>query len=310
MRNQTAAAGQLGLLLVHLVAATGCGSKPPPSQFPDAERLLQRMHETYACSRGVSGEAKIDYYESGARVRVDALYVAVLPSKVRFDAFSPFGLMLSTMTSDGQTFSLFDLREKVFWRGPASACNLALFAGVNVPPHVLVQLLRGEAPVLVHEPSAATLAWDSGFLGGGEYLVEIASRHDAVESIRAVPPAEDWHLPWEEQRVLVNSVEVVQQGYSLYRASLDEHRPARTAAPATDPDGLGPDVPPSGPTCNAPVPRRLRLEVAEGQKDMVLNNRKVVHNPPLFAGRFSQPVPAGVILREARCSERATAGPR
>ncbi len=290
------------MALLALAGGVACGSSPPPSEFPDAEALLSRMRETYACSRGISGEAKIDYFEAGTRVRADSLYVAALPSQVRFDVFSPFGLMLSTMTSDGEAFELYDLRQKVFLRGPASACNLERFSGVNVPPSVLVQLLRGEAPVLVHEPTDAAVAWERGLFGGGRYRVDIAGRHQATECIRVVPAPEDWALPWQRQRLWVTSVEVRQADYLLYRATLDDHAVAATSGPMKDPDGIGHDIPPSGPPCRAPVPRRLRFEVLEGQKDMALRITKVVHNPPVAPGRFTQPVPSGVAVRDSYCS--------
>lgn len=286
-----------------VVGLVGCASSPPPSQFPDAESLLNRMHETYACSRGISGEAKVEYFQGGTRVRGDVLYVAMLPNQVRFDAFSPFGVMLSSMTSDGERFSLFDLREKVFFQGRASACNLARFTGASIPPHALVQLLRGEAPVLVHEPGSPTLSWNGGIFSAGEYEVVVPSRHGATEHILAVPDPSDWNKPWAAQRIWVNSVAVEQQGYPLYEATLADHYQARMAVPAKDPDGLGPDVPPSGPACNAPVPRRIRLQVPHGDKDLVLHVGNVDHNPPLPAGRFEQPIPGGVRIQKAVCSE-------
>jgi len=43
-----------------VVCLLGCGH-PPPSQFPNAEAALARLHATTACSRVVSVEAKLDY---------------------------------------------------------------------------------------------------------------------------------------------------------------------------------------------------------------------------------------------------------
>ncbi len=72
------------------------------------------MRETYACSRGQRGEAKLDYFGSAGRVRGDLWYLTSLPDKIRFDVVSPFGATLSTLTSDGERFALFDLRQKTF----------------------------------------------------------------------------------------------------------------------------------------------------------------------------------------------------
>ena len=92
------------------------------------------------------------------------------PDSVRFDVFSPFGVTLSTLTADGRDFALFDMKEKSFLRGPANTCNVARSTQVPVPPFALVQLLRGEAPVLVHEASQASIAWAPGCHPMGPWL--------------------------------------------------------------------------------------------------------------------------------------------
>ena len=134
-----------GLVLAATIAA-GCHRGPPPSQFPSAADALERMRSTYACSRGIQGEAKIDYFGEQGRVRGNVLYKSMLPRRLRFDVFSPFGVTLSTLTSDGQRFMLFDLREKVMLQGQANTCNVARFTQVPVPPHALAQMFaRGSA---------------------------------------------------------------------------------------------------------------------------------------------------------------------
>ena len=288
--------------LALLALGANCGRAAPPSRFPDAEAALERMHGCYACSRGIQGEAKVVYFGDEGRVRGDLLYKAELPDRVRFDVVSPFGATLSTLTSDGQRFSLFDLRQKVFLRGAASACNLARFTQVPMPPHALVQLLRGEAPVLVHRKGSPTITWDRPWFGSGHYVITVPSRHGAVQTIHLAPHPNDWGRPWAKQRVWVLSVEVEQRGHELYRAELSGHRPSKTAPPLVDPDFPGVAQPPSGPACAADVPGRLRFEVPASDQYLVVNNRKVVHNPPLVSGSYEQPVPPGVTIRKARCS--------
>jgi len=271
-------------------------SGPPASQFPTAGDAIARMRESSACSRAVSGDAKIDYFGEEGRVRGNVMYLASIPDSIRFDVFSPFGVMLSTLTSDGRDFALFDLQNKQYLYGPAGTCNVARFTRVPVPPFALVQLLRGEAPVLVHEPSAAQIAWECG-----RYVVRINSKHEAQEEIHLVPAPEDWRLPWQQQRVLVLEVSVVQQGVELYRAELSDHASARTAAPREDPDGIDPDIPPSGPECSAFLPRGVRLVVPDTDQDLLLLTKEVVHNPPLIEGAFQQVPPGGVVVRYAAC---------
>lgn len=284
-----------------LGAAGACGAPPPASTFPDAEAALQRMQQTQLCSRGVQGEAKLDYFGDEGRVRGSLLYKAALPDHVRLDVFSPFGAVLSTLTSDGSQFALFDLRQKVLLRGAASACNLERFLRVPVPPHALAQLLRGEAPVLVHERGAATIEWHSAWLGSGHYVITIVSRHDAIETIALIPRPEDWDRTWREQVLRVLRVEVVQREHSLYRVDLADHVPARTATPREDPDFPGVKLEPSGPMCHAELPGRLRFEVPSTGQDLVLTIQQALHNPPVQPRDFEQPGVPGVAVRTVSC---------
>lgn len=274
----------------------GCARSAPPSRFPDAQSLLSRLHDQQKCSRGLSGEGKIDYFGKEGRVRGSLLFMAASPEQVRLDVVSPFGATVSTLTSDGKQFALYDLRQKVFLHGPASACNLAQFTHVPMPPHALVSLLRGEAPLLVHQPPQASLSWE-----GGRYVVRITSTRSATQLIAISPSDADYDKPFAQQQLSLESVEVRQQDYVLYRAELADHQTARTAPPRSDPDGIDPDVPPSGPECGASVPRRLHLEVPSEEQDLVLSVSEIAHNPPLQSGVFEQRPPGGVVVRSSPC---------
>jgi hypothetical protein len=286
-----------------VLLALGCG-KAPASRFPTGDAALERMHATYECSRGIRGEAGVDYFGKEGRVRGNLLYIAVLPEQLRMDVYSPFGVIISTLTSDGKDFALYDLQNATYLQGPASACNVARFTQVPVPPFALIQLFRGESPVLVHTPESITIDWKRR-LKGGFYAVRIRSKHNAEQEIRLVPHPEDFDKPWTEQRVTVERVVVRQGKVTLYSAELRGHRPGRTADPFEDPDGLGEDVPPSGPPCDAPIPDRLRLTVPNTEQQLIFDNHKigdeVVHNPPLQGNDFEQPVPDGVKVVYAAC---------
>ena len=282
--------------LLVCAAATGCARSAPPSRFPDAQSLLARLHDQQRCSRGLSAEGKIDYFGKEGRVRGSLLFMASSPDSVRLDVVSPFGATISTLTSNGKDFAVYDLRQRVFLHGPASACNLGQFTHVPMPPHALVSLLRGEPPVLVHDSAQATLAWE-----GGRYVVRIAGSHSATQEIAISPSDADYDKPYAQQRVELSSVEVRQQNYVLYRAELQQYEPARTAPPRSDPDGIDPDVPPSGPECGAQLPRRLHLEVPSEEQDLVLSVSEIAHNPPLRPGVFEQRPPGGVVVRSSPC---------
>lgn len=281
-----------------VVFVTGCPSvKPPPSQFPTADAALDRMKATYACVNGVQGTAKIDHFSPSGRIRGDVYILAVNPDRVRFDIVSPFGATLYTLTSNGTLFQLLNVGEKELLHGPASACNLARLTQVPIPGHALVSLLRGEAPVLVHDPGAATIAWD----GSGFYRLLIQSTRDATQEIHLEPRPEDWSLPWSEQRLRVKDVRVAQRGVDLYHVALSNHEAIQTSAPRVDPEGIDDPIPPSGGVCHAEIPRSIRMRVPNTEDDVIFQYKEAKWNPPLVRGAFTQPVPGGVVRRYVDC---------
>jgi len=280
------------------LAACGCaGTAPPPSSPPTADAALVRMHATFACGNGIQGNAKFDLFGEHGRGRGDVMLFAERPALIRLDIVSPFGVSLATLTADGSRFALADLRDKHFYVGPASACNIARLTAVPVPGHVLVDLLRGEAPVLRHDPQAATIAWSPQ----GYWVLFIPSSSEAREEVHLAPRPDDWTKPWDQQRMRVLDVRVEQQQYVLYHAELSDHATAPTAGPREDPDGLAPPVPPSGPPCDAEIPRKIRMEVPDPEADVRFQYQQLSWNPPLPEGTFEQPAPPGVRPEQVNC---------
>lgn len=290
------------LVLCLAALAAACG-RTPVSRFPDAESVIRSMREGLACNNGIGGEAKIDYIDARGRVRGSIAILTSLPDRTRLDAFSPFGVSLSTLTTDGGNFAYFDLQHRQFLVGPASPCNIARFTQVPMPAFALVQLLRGEAPVLKHAPGAAKLDWSSSLFGTGHYTVDVQGNNEANERIELVPHPDDFSRPWSSQRLRVMRVALSQQGIPLYEAQFEDHRVALTAPVREDPDGLDAPIPPSGPLCQAEVPRRLRLLIAQSERDLVVHFETLHHNPPLIEGAFRQERPDGVQLLRAECGK-------
>lgn len=288
--------------LVTLVAVwlcTGCcwgGTCAPPSQPPTPRAALERMREEHACSRALRGESRFDSFDEEGRVRAKTLFLTAHPDKIRFEILSPLGTSVATLAADGERFTLLDQEQAQFFMGPANQCNVERFIKVPIPPEALVQLLSGEAPILVHEPSAATMTFE-----GGSYVIHIDSVHDAHQTIALEPAEEDWHRPWSEQRLRVREVAVQQRGVELYRVELKDYRRVRTAPPLRDPDGLSAALPPSGPACEAEVPTKVRFVVPIAERDVVFEHQKVEHNPPFTAGAFQQPIPQGVRVQVSEC---------
>lgn len=270
---------------------TACGTPPPKSVFPSADAALGRMKATYACVNGVQGTAKIDRFAPEGRIRGEVLLFAVNPDRVRFDVISPFGALIYTLTADGERFQMLDTKEKQFLYGPATPCNLARMTRVPIPGHALVSILRGEAPLLAHQPNAATMAWDPK---QGHYRVIIPSTRDARQEVHLAVRPDDWDKPWAEQRLRVKYVLVSQRGGDLYTAELSNHAAATTAPPRVDPEGIDDPVPPSGGPCDAELPRSIRMRVPHTEEDVIFQYKEAHWNPPIVPGAFEQPTPGGV----------------
>jgi hypothetical protein len=213
------------------------------------------------------------------------------------DVVSPFGVALATLTSDRGRFALADFRDKRFYVGPASACNIARLTTVPVPAHVLVDLLQGQAPVLKHDSASASLAWSPS----GYWVIRIAGDNDSREEIHLAPRPEDWNGPWDNQRLRVLDVRVEQQGIDLYHAEFDAFAPTATAGPREDPDNLAPPLPASGPACDAESPGKIHMQVPAPASDVRFSYQHRVWNPPLPEGTFTQTPPAGVATQVVTC---------
>jgi hypothetical protein len=285
--------------LLAALALPACAASPPASRFPTAADALARMKDTYFCARGLHGEAAVDTFSDRGRIRGKVLLFAVRPAELRVDLLSPppFNSIVSTLTTGGGEFKLADLREKRFYQGRASPCAIARLSQVPMEAHALVLLLGGEAPLLVHEDARLGIEWS----GRGYYVVRIPSTRGAVEEVHLVPTPSDFDKPWQRQRLRVLDVRVVQKGVDLWHAELGDHKWAKTASALVDPEGLEPPIPPSGPVCDAEVPRTIHVEVPEGGQDLIVRYDDVTLNPPLPPGVFTQPVAPGLEIVPVTC---------
>lgn len=287
----------LGAMLFAASLSLGCTARPA-SQFPTGEIAISRMKATYACAQGVQGSAKIDHFNDAAgRLRGDVQLFASDPDRIRFDVISPFGVLLATLASDGHRFTFFDMKNRAFLEGKPDPCNIARLTQVRMPAHALVRILRGEAPILVHDPNATTIEWSSG-----AYTVRIPGNYESIQELRLVPYKEDFNLPFDQQRVKVLGVSVIQRGYVHYKAELQGHEKSSTMPPRQDPDGLDPDLQPSGPACEVLVPKRIHVEMPYTKDDLLVRYEEVGLNPPLPEGIFTQPIPGGVRRETATCN--------
>ena len=69
-----------GVLLAAGMTAC-CAHGAPASQFPTANDALARMKESFACTNGVQGTAKIDSFSPRGRIRGDLYLFAMNPDR-------------------------------------------------------------------------------------------------------------------------------------------------------------------------------------------------------------------------------------
>lgn len=282
--------------------ATGCHA-PPQHRFPSAESALGRLLESTSCARAVQGEARLSFKSQGRSLSGRVLYLAESPDHLRFDILSPFGVPVSTLTSNGARFSLYDLQHRSFVRGAASTCNVQRFTRVPVAPHALAEMLLGRPP-LPAGLRASGIEYRRQFLSRGNYRIELEGDQGTSETIDLGVVPDDWDLPTERQRLRLLGVKVSRSGRVLYEVSLDGHRPRSMAKIqlSAEEAALGVEPPEhSGPECAAELASRMHVSVPKTHDELTLDAEELWLNPPLRPESFTQEVPVGVSVSDSSC---------
>lgn len=184
---------------IALLACAGC-PKPAvrPYAPPTAEQLLTALRARADKLHTLRANAKIDHFANGGeRVRVKVALLLERPAKLRIEADSPLGGALATLTADGKTFSLLDVRSNRFLTGPAKACNVARLIRLAIPPEDVVAVLMGQAPL----PPEATIkgsSWDPN--NGGREVLTLALPDGGEETIQLDGRDQSWDVRKAERR--------------------------------------------------------------------------------------------------------------
>jgi hypothetical protein len=287
-------------LFLPLLFVLGCG-RAPVAQIHSASEALSRVRKQSECSRALSGEARLSFHGDGRRLAGRMLYLMEVPDRIRFDVISPFGATLSTLTSDGERFSLFDLQEKSFFFGPARTCNVMRFTRVPLPPSALVETLRGRPATIVHERSE--IRWVSPLFGGGHYEATLYAGPGIRQELRFGVRDEDYDAPVDAQRLRYLGTRVFEGDRLSYEVTLSRYQRVLRKPTVAGEDPLDVPLPPSGPECDAEVPGLVRFRARETGYDLTIDNEEVWHNPPLPSSSFTQEAPGGVRQLESRCSD-------
>jgi hypothetical protein len=137
------------LLAALALLGTGCPPRvPPPDLSLDPGELLAQVRAAQARPRSVRGEARLQVKSREASGSAGQLVLAERPDRLRLATLDFFGNPVAVLTAAGGTFGLWDAKERVYYRGEATAENLARLLPVPpIPPGELVPLLCGRAPL-------------------------------------------------------------------------------------------------------------------------------------------------------------------
>jgi hypothetical protein len=130
------------------LAASACAPRvPPPDLSVEPEPLLAQVRAAQAKVRSVRGEARLSVESDAASGAAAQLVAAELPASLRIETLDFFGNPIAVLATSGGRFALWNGREKVFYRGPATPENLALLVPLPLAAEELVAILCGTAPV-------------------------------------------------------------------------------------------------------------------------------------------------------------------
>jgi len=143
----------LPLAWAALLAAACHPRTPPPDLSMDPAQLAAQVRAAQAPLRRVQGELRLRLEEpKTATLRLFA--AAELPDRVHLEALDFFGNPAAVLVTSGGRFSLYDSREKVLYRGPATPANLSRLVPLPLEAGALAAILLGTA-VLPEGPPAS-----------------------------------------------------------------------------------------------------------------------------------------------------------
>ncbi|HSN91045.1 MAG TPA: DUF4292 domain-containing protein [Anaeromyxobacteraceae bacterium] len=144
-----------GALALALSAASCVPRAPPPDLSLDPAQLHSQVERTRAGVRSVQGEARVRIESDAFSGTVRQFLAAEKPDRLRLEALDFFGNPAVVLVTEGGRLGLYDARERVFYRGEATAENLSRLVPVALAPRDLVTILCGSAPLLPGTPARA-----------------------------------------------------------------------------------------------------------------------------------------------------------
>ena len=145
--------GRRLLLLALGMLLAGCssfGARPapsrviPPSELT-AESLLGTIDDRSAVLRSFRALADMHYVGPKDKIAVKEVVAVERPDRLRLEMMSAFGVALQ-IASDGERISAYHRGERTYYRGKATADNLARFTRLDLELRDVANLLIGLPP--------------------------------------------------------------------------------------------------------------------------------------------------------------------
>lgn len=248
-----------GFLALAVFCACAHAPPVPSGPPPDAATLLARVEKAHALPDTLSCDARasVDAPERGGRYSLHVLVKR--PASIRIEAILPTGDPGAVLVAERGRFALLDLRNNVFYRGPATPRNLSRLLPVPFAPDELVSLLTGAMPALPFVEGISSAR------DGNALVLRFAGRDLAQE----VALGQDLRL--------LRVRRTTARGDLLWEVTLDEHE-----------DDSG----------GAQVPKLLHLDAPGARTRVDLRLRNLVSNRPPAAGAFVLNPPKGTRIEE------------
>ena len=135
-------------------ALAACTPRVPPPDLSLEPAALLAQVEAAAWVTHVQGDARLRLDAPGAKGVVTAWVAAARPDRLHVEVLDFFGNPAATLVSAEGRLAIYDARSRTFYKGAASAANVARLVPLPLPPERLVALLCG-APVLSGAPISA-----------------------------------------------------------------------------------------------------------------------------------------------------------
>jgi hypothetical protein len=243
----------LGALCACGTAQTVSGPAPEPQALFELAKKAHALPQTLTCDAKAFVQA-----QQGGRFE---LHVSVKrPDSIRIEALTPVGDPAAVLVASSGKFALIDLRDNVYYRGPATPQNLSRLIPVPMTPEALVAVITGAIPELPGaQPSAAKRE------GDGSQLTFTAPGVSQQVSLGG------------DLRVL-QVQRTTDQGKLIWKVSLDQH------------DGAS----------GAQLPMLLHLDAPDARTQVDLRLRNVVTGKEPPASAFLLAVPQGMRVEEVQ----------